>query len=250
VRPAPATSVLRHSDHAFAPTHWSIVLQARTQNGPQSREALEVLSRAYWPPLYAFLRRRGYSHHDAEDLTQGFFAHLLEAETLKSVEPGKGRFRTFLLAALGYFLLNERDKQRALKRGGGRALVPHEEFSSAEARYGAEPADAATPEQVFDRRWAWTMVGLVMDRLRREYAASGKEAVFDALQSRLTGETPPGANAAAALRLGMTEEAVKVALHRMRRRFGKLLRAQIAGTVASPADVGEELRYLLSAIGG
>lgn len=233
----------------FTPTQWSLVLAASHGLTPDSEEALARLCRAYWFPLYAFIRRRGHAPHEAQDLTQEFFVHLFEHETLGRVDREKGRFRTFLLAALTLFLHNERDRQGALKRGGGRQIVSWDE-ADAEGRYAAEPADSATPEAAFERRWAQALVDQVMRRLEQEYVASDKGAVFNALRHYLTGETGPGAYAEAAARLGMNEGTVKVALHRLRRRFGEMLRSEITQTVSRPEDVAEELRHLFAALSG
>jgi RNA polymerase sigma factor (sigma-70 family) len=231
----------------FTPTQWSLVLAASHGLAPQSEEALARLCRTYWYPLYAFIRRRGHPAHEAQDLTQDFFAHLFEHDTLKRVDRDKGRFRTFLLAALTLFLNNEWDKRQALKRGGGRQIVSWDQVN-AESRYALEPADDVTPERIFERRWAFTLVDQVMGKVQQEYSASDKAAVFDALRHYLTGETGPGAYAEAAARLRMNEGAVKVALHRLRRRFGEMLRGEIAQTVATPEEAAEEIRHLFAAM--
>jgi RNA polymerase sigma-70 factor (ECF subfamily) len=223
------------------------VLAARTSGSSLAREALEQLCRAYWYPLYAFVRRRGVGPHEAEDLTQAFFAHLLETEALKTVAREKGRFRSFLLSALTNFLNNEWDKQRTLKRGGQCQLISWDDVQ-AEELYRREPVDRVTPERLFERRWAVTMVDQVLSRLKQEYRTKGKLDLFEMLQPHLTQEATPGFYAAAAARLTMTDGAVKVALHRLRRRFGELLRSQIAHTVASPEQVDEEIRYLFAVI--
>ncbi len=234
---------------AFATTHWSVVLEAGRGDLAQSAAAMEQLCQRYWYPIYAFIRRRGSEREEAEDLTQAFFAHLLERETLKKVDPQKGKFRTFLLASLSHFLANEWDKRQTWKRGG-RAQVISLHEANAEEIYGREPVEPATPEKLFDRRWAMLLVEAVLAQLREEYAALKKTALFAQLEPALTGEINPGWYGSTAAALGMSEGAVRVALHRLRRRFGELLRREIAPTVVSEADVDEEIRQLFSAMSG
>jgi RNA polymerase sigma-70 factor (ECF subfamily) len=223
------------------------VLSARQWPAPESTAALASLYEIYWYPLYAFIRGRGHLPAEAQDLTQDFFVHLLEKETLQRARQEGGRFRAFLLAALGYFLQNERDRARAQKRGGDRALVSLD-MLDAEERYRAEPTDPGAPAQSFDRRWANEIVASVLARLKREYAASEKAALFEALEKHLTSAPAHGAFAEIAGQLGMTEGAAKVALHRLRRRFGELLRTEVAQTLADPADAGDELRHLCAVL--
>jgi len=232
----------------FALTRWSVVLAARRNESTQASEALEQLCGTYWPPIYAYVRRQGHGPHDAQDLTQEFFARLLEKNYLGVVDPAKGRFRSFLLAALKHFLANEWDKANTLKRGGGRIVVSIHP-RSAETCYAVEPVDQLTPEKLFDRRWALTLLQRVIERLREEYAAAGKIAAFEQLKTALTGErrSVPYADIAAALHT--TEGAIKVAVHRLRQRYRELLRAEIAETVPRPEDVEEELRSLFAALG-
>lgn len=231
----------------FAATRWSVVLSARTPDSAQSHQALETLCKNYWPPLYAFIRRRGYSPHDAQDLTQEFFARLLEKNCLACVEPHKGKFRSFLLASVKHFLANEWDKLRAQKRGGGRTVVPIDtailETSSA-AFASSESADS-----LFDKRWALTLLDRTMERLRSEYVESGKDTVFEHLRETLTADRTSIPYSRIAVDLHSSEGAVKVAVHRLRQRYRELLRAEIADTVAGPGAVDEEFRYLLSALG-
>jgi len=231
----------------FALTRWSVVLAAGRSKSVEAQGALEQLCGTYWPPIYAFVRRQGYSPHDAQDLTQEFFTRLLQKNYLGAVDPAKGRFRSFLLAALKHFLANEWDKVKTLKRGGDQIVVsihPH----SAETSYAFEPVDHLTPEKLFDRRWALTLLQHVMERLRSEYAEAGKTAAFEQLKTTLTGErrSVPYAEIAAALET--TEGAVKVAVHRLRQRYRELLRAEIAETVSRPEDIEEELRSLFAAL--
>jgi RNA polymerase sigma-70 factor (ECF subfamily) len=199
---------------------------------------MEDLGRTYWPPLYAYLRRDGHPPERAEDLTQAFFARLIEKNDLRDVDPGKGKFRSFMLASLRHFVLNEWDRERALKRGGGvvrRSL----DASEAESLYG--PVDPRTPEDEFNRRWALTVLDAVLERLRTEYEARGQSRQFGVLQPGLAGE---GGHADAAAALGATEGAVRVMAHRMRKRYRELLRAEVAQTVSDPALVEDELRDL------
>jgi DNA-directed RNA polymerase specialized sigma24 family protein len=228
----------------FATTHWSVVLAAAGTSSPGSDGALERLCRTYWYPLYAFIRRKGDGAHEAEDLTQGFFARFLARRDLEDVAREKGRFRTFLLCAVDHYLANEWDKTRRLKRGGGLAFLPLE-TAQAEERYGQAPADAGTPERVFDRRWAETMLEVVLARLRAEYADAGKDSRFEVLKAFLLGEPEAEGYGAVAARLGMTAPGVKSAVHRMRGRFRDLFREEIAHTVATRAEIDEELRYLV-----
>ena len=228
----------------FTATRWSVVLAA----AGEADSALAVLCRAYWFPLYAFVRRQGVSPPDAEDLTQGFFTHLLGKGALASVDRGKGRFRTFLLASLKHYLADQRDRAAAQKRGGGKSPISLD-ACSAEERYAVEPRHELSPDRLFDRRWALAVIEQALERLRHEYAVGGKETLFSELKPLLTapGEARPYAEIGATL--GMNEGAVKVAVHRLRQRYGAALRAEIAETVESPSEVDAELRYLLEALG-
>ena len=230
----------------FATTHWSLVLAAGGDTRG-AQPALAALCDAYWYPLYAFIRRQGLAPHDAQDLTQEFFARLIEKEWLGAVQRERGRFRSWLLAALKHFLANEWDKSRARKRGGGVQFVSIDD-ATAESRYAQEPADLATADRLYDRRWALTLLDRVLARLREEMAAAGKTAHFDALKFCLTGER--AAYAEVALALAMSEGAVKVAVHRLRERYRQLIRAEIAETVATPAEVDAEMRDLLAVLSG
>jgi RNA polymerase sigma-70 factor (ECF subfamily) len=233
-------------DH-FSATHWSIVLAAGATDLARATTALERLCRIYWFPIYAFIRRRGSDQHDAEDLTQGFFAYLLDKDTLKKVDRAKGKFRTFLLAALTNFLANERDKRRTLKRGGQGQIISLDE-TVAEDLYRHEAVESLTPENLFERRWASALIEQVLARLKQEYAAGCKADLFAKLEPALTGETATGVYAEWAAALGMSEGAVKVALHRLRRRFGEVLRSEIAHTVTSPEEIDDEIRHLFAAM--
>ncbi len=231
----------------FDTTHWSLVLAAQVGDMDRTRvrQALEELCRAYWYPLYAFVRHRGHSAEDAQDLTQAFFARILETRGLATADPERGRFRSYLLGALKHFLANEWKRARAQKRGGGAAFLEWDALDP-EARYGLEPAVTDDLDAHFDREWARESTARALAAVRAEFEARGKGPLFDALEGSLTGEEPPRAETAS--RLGMTEDALKVAVHRLRRRYRELLRTEIAATVADPADVDLELRHLVAAL--
>jgi DNA-directed RNA polymerase specialized sigma24 family protein len=230
----------------FASTHWSLVLAAGQRSLPGSDQALAALCRTYWYPLYAFARRRLGDVHQAQDFTQDFFARLLEKNILASALSDRGRFRAFLLTAFKNFLANEGDKARAQKRGGGQAPLPLD-FHAGDSRYELEPADRWTPERLFDRQWTLTLIGQVLAALRAEFAADGKEALFDQIKGFLTGESD-ASYAAIALGLGMSEGAAKAAAHRMRQRYRELLRHEVAQTVADPAEIDDEIRRLFESL--
>lgn len=222
------------------------MLTAGRTGSRDARGALEKLCRTYWHPIYAFVRRRGYSVEDAQDLTQEFFARLLEKNWLGGVDPVKGRFRSFLLASVKHFLANESDKARAQKRGGGQIPIPID-VKTAETTCGFEPADNVTAENIFERRWALTLLDQVLQRLREEYVHDGKGRLFEQLKSTLTEASRSVAYVEIPRRLDMTEGAVKVAVHRLRQRYRELLRTEIADTVSGPEEVEEELRALFAA---
>lgn len=231
----------------FAATRWTLVLKAaRGSTSSLAADALAELCRIYWYPLYAFLRRRGHDPHDAEDLTQEFFAHLLAQQFLAKVDREKGKFRSFLLVSLKNFLADARDRAQAQKRGGGRSPIALDSLA-AENRYRLEPSTELTPEKLFEKQWALALLEQVLSRLQEEMSAEGKAAMFAELQNVLTG-TRTEAYSAIAEKLQMTEGAVKVAAHRLRRRYRELLREEIAHTVASPEEVEDEIRYLLSCL--
>ena len=246
-RPCKADPPVESQNACFVTTHWSVVLAAGAPASPQAAAALERLCRAYWYPLYAFVRRRGYGPEDAQDLTQAFFAHLLRKDFLRGVGPERGRFRSFLLACLKHFLADEWEKSRAAKRGGGcPELLP--DLERAEERYHLEARVEANAESLYERRWALDLLDRVLSRLRREAVDSGKEAVFDQLQSCLLGERPTETYAQLGGRLRMSETAVKVTVYRLRQRYRKLLRDEIAQTVAHPDEVETEIRYLFEVV--
>lgn len=231
----------------FATTQWSAVLMAGGDSSPAARRVLEQLCRAYWYPLYAYIRRQGHSVEDAQDLTQDFFARLLEKNYLRNVERNRGRFRTFLLTSLKNFLINEWKHANRQKHGSGQAAISWDE-ALAESRFAVEPATGQPPDSVYDRGWAATLLDRALAALRAEFEQAGKLAHFDRLKVYILGErqSPPYAELASAF--GMTEGAVRVALHRLSKRYGELLRAEVAQTVSTPAEVNEELRYLVAVI--
>lgn len=232
----------------FQTTHWSLVVAAKDRASPQARQALAELCQAYWYPLYAFVRRRGYSLDEAQDLTQEFFARLLQDDFLGLVDQQKGRFRSFLLACCKHFLANERDRARAQKRGGGQSIVSITS-QDAQGRYDSEPAHEATPERLFERRWALVLLQHVLARLRDEYQRGGKSEHFERLKGFLTGEKPAERYAEVAEALRVSGGAVKVAVHRLRRRYRELLREEIGRTVGDPGLIDEEVRALFAALG-
>ena len=243
----PKTDTSRN--HWFVTTRWSVVLAARHGEDTRARAALETLCRAYWYPLYTFVRRLGHSPHDAEDLVQSFFERLLEKRSLKAADPAKGRFRSFLLVALKHFLANEWDRARAAKRGGGAAPLSLDGLPP-EERYAKEPATDLSPDRLYDRRWALTLLERVMARLEAEQAQAGHRPLFAQLKQALTAPRTEVPHAVLANRLGMSEGAVKVAIHRLRQRYRVLLEEEIAHTVGSAGDAEAERRDLFSALSG
>jgi RNA polymerase sigma factor (sigma-70 family) len=231
----------------FEQTRWSVVVTAADGDSTKARKALEHLCTTYWYPLYAFVRREGHGAHDAQDLTQEFFARLLEKNWLNAVDREKGKFRSFLLAAMRHFLANEWDRANRLKRGGGVALLSLD-ADTAEARYAIEPADHMTADRIYERRWALTLLEQVLARLRREFLAAGREKLFEELKPALTGEKI--AYEEIARRLSMNEGAVRVAVHRLRLRYRDLVRAEIAETVAGEDEVDAEVQHLFAALAG
>jgi RNA polymerase sigma-70 factor (ECF subfamily) len=231
----------------FVTTQWSVVLAAGTHDFERAAAALHRLCSTYWYPIYAFIRRRGADVHEAEDLTQSFFAYLLEGEILKKADQDRGRFRSFLLSALTNFLNNEWAKRQTLKRGGQRQIISLDEVT-AEGLYHREPVENFPPEKLFDRGWAALLVKQVLVQLREEYASANNAGLLARLEPLLTQEIAPGLYAELATEFGMNEGAVKVALHRLRRRFGELVRREVSQTVADESLLNDEIRYLFSAI--
>ena len=232
----------------FKTTSWTVVLAAKNEQTAISRVALHVLCETYWPPLYSYIRHKGYSIENAKDLTQEFFANFLAKNYLKNVEPAKGRFRSFLLASVNHFLANERDKDMTLKRGGRQIRLPLD-FSDAEQRYVSGPSHRLSPEALFDAEWARTTLEAALSQLETEYEKSGKSHVFEGLRSCLSGTNAELPYNRLGQSLNMSEGATKVAIHRMRKRYGALLRDAIINTVEKPEDVDEELKYLATVVG-
>jgi RNA polymerase sigma-70 factor (ECF subfamily) len=231
---------------AFATTHWSVVLAAQGPS-PAAAQALEKLCRIYWRPIYGFVRRQGTESEEAKDLTQGFFALLLERRDLNAVRQEKGRLRSYLLTSLKHFLTNEHYRGTAIKRGEGQRLIRLEDLRERE-RIGFEPADTSTAEQIYERRWALALLDQVLARLGDEYRAAGNVVLFERLKALLTDETDRPSQAQIADELAMTENAVKQAFHRMRERYRQLLREEIAHTVMVPGDIEDELRHLIAVL--
>jgi len=231
----------------FATTHWSVVLQAGQPGAPGYQQALETLCRGYWFPLYAYLRRHGYDNHQAEDYTQAFFCRVLEKQVLRLADSKRGRFRSFLLATLKNFLADERDRARAQKRGGGRKLLSID-FNEAENQYALEPADRLSPEKLFDKSWALTVLERTMACLKTELAGKNKKELFDHLKIYLTAEKGSIPYRDTAAELNMTEAAVRTAVHRLRRHYRKSLRDEIAQTVTSEDQIDEEIDDLFAAL--
>jgi RNA polymerase sigma-70 factor (ECF subfamily) len=229
----------------FATTHWSVVVHAGDSRSPEADSAMERLCRTYWYPLYVFVRRKGHSHEDASDLTQAFFARFLEKRYLKSVDASLGKFRTFLLTSMTHFLANEWDKSQAQKRGGGQRVISFDD-AKAEERYQLEPVEQATPETLYEQRWAQTVMGVVLDRL----AAETETKRFEVLKPFLLEDKGAVSYEEAAARLELSVPAITSAIHRMRARFGALLVEEVSNTVDTPEAVEPELRHLLAALGG
>lgn len=231
----------------FTTTHWSVVIAAGQRDSQKADEALEKLCRTYWYPLYVFLRRTGYTAHDAEDLTQAFFERVLQKDYLHAVDRSKGKFRSFLLATLQHFTSNHRRDGRAQKRGGHCSFISLND-ESVEEQYLRSAFAGVSAEQSFERQWAMTLLEHVVARLRDEFVATDKAALFDELKIFLTGDKQAGGYAQLATKLGTTEAALKMAVSRMRQRYGELLRSEIANTVSNPGEVEEELRALFAAL--
>jgi len=234
----------------FATTHWSVVLNAGCDDSsPQALMAIEKLARAYWYPLYAYIRRRGHDAHAAEDVTQEFFVRVINTNFFARADRNKGRFRSWLLGAMNHFLAHEWEKARTQKRGGGTALISLDE-AQANERYERNLVSECAPETLFDRQWAFTVLDRAAARLREGYVADGRPEIYECLKAFISGSGVAPTYAEAAVALGLSESAVKSAIHRLRQRFQELIREEVAETVSTPADLDEELRYLLAAIRG
>jgi RNA polymerase sigma-70 factor (ECF subfamily) len=233
----------------FPSTHWSVVLAAHADNPARARDALEKLCTVYWYPLYAFLRRRGQQPADAEDLVQGFIAHLLERQFFQAADPDKGRFRAYLLISLNHFLADAAARAGCLKRGDGRRLLSLD-AGVAERRYALEPTGDGNPEQLFERRWALTLLDTVLQRLEKEAAESGRANLFLQIKGVLLGERSAVPYVELGPQLGLGEAALAMTVLRLRRRFRELVREEIAHTVSSPVEIEEEMRHLFHVLGG
>ena len=235
--------------HVFPSTHWSVVLTAHADNPALARDALEKLCNAYWYPLYAFLRRRGHQPADAEDLVQGFIAHLLERQFFQAADPDQGRFRSYLLASLNHFVADAAARAGRQKRGDGKPLLSLDAVV-AERRYDLEPADPCNPEQLFERRWALTLLDTVLQRLETEAAECGRADLFRQIKGVLLGDRGGVTYVELAPQLGLSEAALTMTVQRLRRRYRELVREEIAHTVSSPTEVDAEMRHLFQVLGG
>lgn len=231
----------------FATTHWSVVFSAATAESSGQSAALERFCRSYWYPLYAHVRRRGYNPEDAQDLTQGFFARMLEKNSLAHADRSRGRFRTFLLASLDCFLNDHWDRSRCQKRGGGQKIISLD-GAAAEERYRQEPLDTQDPATLFQRRWVAALMTSVLAQLESEYCETGRETTFRILKDYLTGDERESTYAELGVRLELSENAVKQAVHRLRRRYRQLFREEVARTVAEPGDVEDEMQQILAVL--
>ncbi len=238
---------LNDSNRRFATTQWSMVRAVGGNDSAVAKSALQELCQIYWYPLYAYVRHQGYQSQTAADLTQAFFTDLLSRNDLTKVDPAHGKFRSFLIASLKHFLLNEWDKQQAQKRGGGRKILSFD-FADADSRYRNEPAHANTSERIFEKQWALTLLDRTNRALRKEFENRGKTHQFEKLQIFLAGKSPESTMAMIAGQLNMTEVAVKVAVHRMRQRFGELLRGEIEKTVEHPGEIDGEIQHLFEVL--
>ncbi len=232
----------------FTTTHWTIVLHAGESGSAGAQEALSSLCRTYWPPLYAYIRREGYSPEDARDLTQEFFYRFLQRDSLTGVNPAVGKFRSFLLACLKHFLTNERERVRSQRRGGGCPTVPLE-TGDAETRYSHEPADGLTPDVLFDRHWAFTVIERTLEALRQDHVGRDKVLPFEEIEGFLPRGRGRASRTELAAKHGINVNTVDVAIHRVRQRFGTLLRREVMQTVSSESEIKEEIRYLISILG-
>jgi RNA polymerase sigma-70 factor (ECF subfamily) len=227
-------------------THWSAVLAAGQPGSPRAAAAMEELCHTYWYPLYAYVRRRGYEVEEAQDLTQEFFAEMLENHWLKSADPKRGKFRSFLLGAMNHFLANDWRRAHTRKRGGGKPLISLDD--TAERRYAVDATTDLTPEKIYERRWAWSLFERAVSRLREQYSAAGKAELYEALKSFLADDIDERDYTRLAAHLEMTHGAVATAVHRLRDRYRGLVREEVAHTVADPAEVEDEMRSLLAAL--
>jgi RNA polymerase sigma factor (sigma-70 family) len=233
----------------FATTHWSVVLEAGDERSPQAEAALTRLCQTYWLPVYAFVRKRGHSPEQGQDLTQAFFANFLEKQHVTKANRERGRFRSFLMISVENFLRNENDRAHAQKRGGGRQLLSLDE-QDAEARYLCEPTTETDPAKAFEQRWAATLLNTVLSRLQAEFGATGRGDLFEALQAHFWGDAESTPYPELAERFGLTLANVKITAHRLRQRYRELLREEIAHTVALPSQIDEEIQHLMKVVSG
>lgn len=245
----PNLPAVESADAAFATTHWSVVLEAGQSNSPQAAQALEWLCRIYWYPLYVYVRRQGKGPEDTQDLVQEFFARFLARKYLQRADPERGRFRSFLLTSLKHFLNDEWEKLRTQKRGGGQRVISWDGIDPEEG-YRHEPADELTPDRIYEKRWAGILLDNVLGRLRVEYQKAGRIPEFNQLKTFVWGDGNPGTYAEVAARLRTKESALKVAVHRLRKRFREQIRLEVERTVSSPEEVDDEMRYLRSLLSG
>lgn len=231
---------------SFATTHWSVVAQAR-EASPENESALQFLCQTYWYPLYVYVRRQGRTPEDAQDLVQGFFAHVLEKRCFQAADHEKGKFRSFLIGALKRYMATEWDRANRLKRGGGKQIISLDDAQT-EDRYLAEPPDNNTPEKAFERQWARTLLDQVLARLESEFALAGKTPLYERLRVFINGDSKELSYSETGEKLGMSEGAVKVAVYRLRITYRELLREEIARTIENPKDVEDEIRHLFSAL--
>lgn len=243
----PGSTAPAESPPVFVTTHWSVVLAAARNDTAKAQDALARLCQTYWYPLYAYVRRRGYSSHDAQDLTQAFFTRLLEHQSLASVDPALGRFRSFMLTAMNHFLASEWRKNMAQKRGGGSQILSLD-WIAAEQRFDLEPAINLAPDKLFEKQWAITLLDAVMNRLEQEYQSEDKTELFATLKGTLLGPRETQPYGILGEKLGMNENAVKVAVHRLRKRYRELIRSEIANTLDHDEDVETEMRYLFKVL--
>jgi len=237
-----------HAQASFQGTRWSVVIAAQDKDSPDAEKALSELCAIYWYPLYVFVRRSGCSHHEAEDMTQGFFQNLLGKDGLANVDPKKGKFRSFLLVSMKHFLANERDRAKAIKRGGDITFLSID-MTAGEGRYEWEPVDSVTPDVLYERSWAMTLLDTVLMDLKAEYKIKGKTEIFEALEHFVSGSSPVTSYSEVAQLLETSEGNIKVLVHRIRRRFGDILRGHVAHTVESESEVDQEIRHLMSCFG-
>lgn len=227
-------------------TQWSSIILLKDLKNPEAQIALANLFKKYWTPLYIYVRRKGYNVEDSQDLVQGFFTDLIEKEYLKKADKEKGRFRSFLLSSMNHYLINEWDKKKALKRGGDKIILSLD-FEEAEGNYKKEPSSSLSPDKIYERQWVVSLLNMVLDKLKQEFTENGKEQVYEEIKGCMTYEDTDTTYSEIAQKLGMSEGAIKVTIHRARKRFKELLHNEIMQTVANPNEIDDEIRYLFLA---